>query len=237
MTRDRARNVVRVAFHAVVGFATALVYLVAVVPIARARIAWKRGRRRRPKILWAPIPIINIRYASRADRLHGYESESLCYFVYGINTRDAFDHVLDRWYGRRMLGRFLPYATFVWAGLRYDLFCLYFDGGLLYATPWWRTELLLLRLSGHRIVVLPYGADARLISTTRQLGRWNAYSDIPAGEEDTDEAWVRARLGAFGRRAHAVLGCADLVEDLPRLDGVFRFPYDTTGVEVPPGGR
>ena len=38
---------------------------------------------------------------------------------------------------------------------------------------------------------------------------------------------MRARLAAFGRHANVILGCADLVEDLPRLDGVFLYPFPT----------
>ena len=35
------------------------------------------------------------------------------------------------------------------------------------------------------------------------------------------------RLEALGRHADVILGCADLVEDLPRLDGVFLYPSNT----------
>ena len=51
----------------------------------------------------------------------------------------------------------------------------------------------LLRLAGKKIVVYPYGSDARLASSTRALGRWNAYTDVPVGNE-----LPRAHAGAVG---------------------------------------
>ena len=140
-----------------------------------------------PRILWGPIPIINIRYASIADRLQGFESATLVYEVYRINARDQFDYVLDRFAAVPIAGKLVPYAAFLWAGLRFDVFVFYFDGGLLYATPWWRAELALLRAAGHDVVVVPYGGDARLPSTTRGRGPWNAYTDVRRAEEDRDE--------------------------------------------------
>jgi len=55
----------------------------------------------------------------------------------------------------------------------------------------------------------------------------HAYTDIPPGQEDRAESDVRTRLAAFGRHADVILGCADLVENLPRLDGVFLYPLPT----------
>ena len=210
--------------HGVVGAIAVALYVLVVVPISRVRRRWSRRRGRPPRIVWGPVAVINNRYSSLADRLYGYRSETLVYETYAINRADDFDHVLDRFVRVPVLGLLVPYAAFVWAGLRYDIFGFFFDGGLLGHTPWWRAELALLKLAGKRIVVYPYGGDARLVSRTRAVGRWHAYTDVPPGEEDRDEADVRTRLEAFGRHADVILGCADLVEDLPRLDGVFLYP-------------
>jgi glycosyltransferase involved in cell wall biosynthesis len=176
------------------------------------------------------VPIVGIRYASLADRSQGLRSTTLVFDVYSINTRSTFDHVLDGAELPRLVRGLIPYAAFIWSGLRFDVFCFYFDGGLLHATPWWRAELVLLRLAGRKIVVLPYGGDARLVSTTRAIKPWNIFSDVPLGAEDREQRAVEDRRAAFGRYAHAMLGCADIVDDLPRVDGIFRFPYDTRGV-------
>jgi glycosyltransferase involved in cell wall biosynthesis len=220
------------AAHLAAGAVALALYAIVVVPYSRLHGRWSRSRGRKPRILWAPVPVINISYTSRAERLYGYPSETLVYEAYSINRRRDFDRVLDRAVRVPLLGLLVPYGAFLWAGLRHDVFGLFFDGGLLGRTPWWRAELALLKLAGKRIVVYPYGGDARLASETRKLGRWNAYTEIPPGEEDRDESDVRARLEAFGRHADVILGCADLVEDLPRLDGVFLYPLPTE--EWPP---
>jgi len=180
-----------------------------------------------PDVLWGPGPILNNRYATRAERVYGYHSDSLVYNVYRINQRRDFDITLDRVRSLPAVGWLVPYGAFLWAGLRYDHFGFFFDGGLL-GGPGAAFELPLLRAAGKGIVVYPYGGDARVASATRTRGPWHAYSDIPVGDEDSDERDVRRRLGLFGRWANVVLGCADLVEDLPRLDGVLLYPFDAT---------
>ena len=216
----------KAVLHFVAALVSAVLYVLIVTPLARIRGAWKRSRGEKPAILWGPRPIINIKYSSLADRLYGYRSDTLVYEVYHLNARTDFDDSFARLYSVPVFGAVVPYASFLWAGLRYDIFGFFFTGGLLTPTPFWWIELPLLRLAGKKIVVYPYGQDARIASLTRKTGRWNAYTDVPPGEEDRDEQDVRRRLAAFGRYAHVVLGCADLVEHLPRLDGVFLYPFD-----------
>jgi glycosyltransferase involved in cell wall biosynthesis len=216
-----ARGSARLVLHAVAAGPTLAAYAV-LAPFVR-----RRGRRKaKPAILWGTTPIANLRNSVAADRLRGYESASLVYRVYRETDRSAFDHVFEPFGRVPGLRQLAPYAAFLWAGLRFDVFCFYFDGGLLADTPFWRAELPLLRLAGKRIVVWPYGGDARLPSLVRARGGWNAYSDVPSGAEDRKDEDVRAHLQAFGRSANVILGCADIVEELPRIDGVLPYPFD-----------
>ena len=226
MSGRRLAVAAKAVLHFVAALVSAVLYVLIVTPLARIRGAWKRSRGEKPAILWGPRPIINIKYSSLADRLYGYRSDTLVYEVYHLNARTDFDYSFARLYSVPVLGAVVPYASFLWAGLRYDIFGFFFTGGLLTPTPFWWIELPLLRLAGKKIVVYPYGQDARIASLTRESGRWNAYTDVPPGEEDRDERDVRRRLAAFGRYANVILGCADLVEHLPRLDGVFLYPFD-----------
>ncbi len=219
--------------NAAAGAVTATLYALAVVPVARVRRFRRRRAGQLPDVLWGPGAILNNRYATRAERLYGYRSDSLVYTVYRINQRGDFDIALDRARSRPLIGWLVPYGAFLWAGLRYDHFGFFFDGGLL-GGPGLAIELPLLRLAGKGVVVYPYGGDARVVSATRARGPWHAYSDIPPGTEDREEADVRRRLALFGRWADVVLGCADLVEDLPRLDGVLLYPFDSTSWQPVP---
>jgi glycosyltransferase involved in cell wall biosynthesis len=219
------RRFARRALH----LAAAAVTLALVVPVGvvgRIRSGRRRRRGELPVILRAPVPIVSIAYAAKADRLKGYRSETLVYRTYRISARGLFDRDLTRFTRIPVVGQLVPYAAFLWAVPRYDLFVFFFDGGLLGETPAWRLELPLLRLAGKRIVAYPYGGDARLASRTRALQGWHAYSEIATEEEDRDEGDVRARLASFGRWSDAILGSADLVEDLPFVDGLFQFPID-----------
>jgi hypothetical protein len=217
----------RFAFHAVIGAVAVLIYAAFVIPAARVRRLRGGYHAAGPRVLWGPIPIIGIRYASLADRSQNIASTTLVYDVYSINKLEDFDLVLNSKFRSSIIQRVMPYLVFLWASLKFDIFCFYFDGGLLYATPWWRVELGLLKAAGCKIVVVPYGGDARLASHTRSIEPWNILTDVAEGTEDRDEHSVRVRRQTFARFADAMLGCADIVEDLPRVDGVFRFPYDT----------
>jgi glycosyltransferase involved in cell wall biosynthesis len=194
--------------------------------LGRLRTAQRRRAGQRPVVVRGPVPIVSSHYAARADRLRGYRSETIVYGTYRISARGLFDHDLSCWRRIPLFGQLVPYAAFLWALLRYDLFVFFFDGGLLGETPAWRLEPRLLHLAGKRIVAYPYGGDARLASRTRAIPGWQAYSDVAPNDEDRNEAEVAERLDVIGRGADAVLGSADLVENLPRLDGVFPFPID-----------
>jgi glycosyltransferase involved in cell wall biosynthesis len=219
------RRAVRRVLHAA-AIALTLPLAVSVGLAGRARSTRRRRRGERPVIVRGPVPIVSIHYAARADRLRGYRSETLVYGTYRISSRGLFDHDLSRWRRLPLVGQLVPYGAFLWALARFDLFVFFFDGGLLGETPAWRLEPMLLRFAGKRIVVHPYGGDARLASRTRAIPGWHAYSDVAPGQEDRDEADVAKRLDVLGRAADAVLGSADLVEDLPRVDGMYPFPID-----------
>jgi glycosyltransferase involved in cell wall biosynthesis len=231
------RRVARLALHVAASAVTVFLF-VPLGLLGRLRSSGRRRRGERPAILRGPVPIISIHYAARADRLRGYQSETVVYRTYRISAPGLFDWDLSRYTRIPLIGQLVPYVVFLRSLPRYDLFVFFLDGGLLGETPAWRLELPLLRLAGKRIVAYPYGGDARLPSRTRALPDWHAYSDIPLGEEDGDEAGVIARLEEFDRHADAILGCADLVEDLPRVDGLFRFPIDVDEwLPVPPSGN
>src|SRR6478736_3655433 len=108
MASKRAR--LRRGVHALLGLLYASIYIVFVIPAARFSDHARRGTAASPRVLWAPIPIINIHYASRADRTQGLESSSLVYEVYSINSRDLFDRVINLPRSWLLLRLLAPYA-------------------------------------------------------------------------------------------------------------------------------
>ena len=123
----------------------------------------------------------------------------------------------------RSSGQLVPYAAFLWAGLRYDVFCFFFDGGLLGETPFWRPSCRCSDSPERRSSSYP--VRRRRPARVAARGRVEAGTptrDVPAGAEDRDEALVARTASTHSARwADAVLGFADLVDDLPRLDGLF----------------
>ncbi|MGH2360122.1 MAG: glycosyltransferase [bacterium] len=172
-------------------------------------------RQRKPKIIWGPTPIINISTNAAADRLYGYQSETLVYRPYYI-TED-FTYNLERWWRVKPLALLIPWAVFLWAVLRYDFFQLYFDGGFLNRTIGKRLELPLLKLLGKKVIVSAYGADVRIERTTRALGRYNCCMDctqrLVACICDEDRA--RRNLAHVQRYADSTLSMGDMIEYTP----------------------
>ena len=174
------------------------------------------GRRQsKPKIIWGPTPIINISTNAAADRLYGYQSDTLVYRPYFI-TAD-FTYNLERWWRYPPLALVIPWAVFLWAVLRYDIFHLYFDGGFLNRTLGKRLELPLLKLLGKKIIVSAYGGDVRVERITRTLGEYNCCMDCTQRLVACicDDNLARRNLAHVQRYADSTLSMGDMTEYTP----------------------
>ncbi|MBI4401212.1 MAG: glycosyltransferase [Nitrospirae bacterium] len=176
---------------------------------------WLIGRRAVPKIIWGPTPIINISTNAAADRLYGYQSDTLVYRPYFI-TAD-FTYNLERWWRSKPLALLIPWAVFLWAVLRYDIFQFYFDGGFLNRTLGRRLELPLLKLLGKKIIVSAYGADVRVERTTRALGKFHCCMDCTQRLVACicDEDLAKRNLAHVHRYADLTLSMGDMAEYTP----------------------
>lgn len=173
------------------------------------------GPRMKPRIIWGPTPIINISTNAAADRLYGYQSDTLVYRPYYV-TKD-FTYNLEPWWRIKPLALVIPWAVFLWAVLRYDIFQLYFDGGFLSRTLGKRLELPLLKLLGKKIIVSAYGADVRVERTTRALGSYNCCMDCTQRLVACicDETRAERNLAHVRRYADLTLSMGDMTEYTP----------------------
>ncbi len=173
------------------------------------------GRHDRPRIIWGPTPIINISTNAAADRVHGYQSDTLVYRPYYI-TKD-FTYNLEPWWRIKPLALLIPWAVFLWATLRYDIFQLYFDGGFLNRTIGKRLEMPLLKLLGKKIIVSAFGADVRVQRTTQALGPYQCCMDCPAPRLACicDESAAARNLAHVHRYADVTLSMGDMIEYTP----------------------
>jgi hypothetical protein len=146
---------------------TMLVPLVGAALLARAR---RPSRRRRPRVVWGPQPILSYGHWSRALRKAGYESETVMQEVYTrINRPDDFDVLYDQLVPSSVAFLLGPYAAFVRSLFRADVFQHHYSGGFLGPTPLWRWEAQLLHLAGARVVCQAHGDDAHLSSQIADL--------------------------------------------------------------------
>ncbi len=184
------------------------------LPLLIVRRLWL-GPRAKPRVIWGPTPIINISTNAAADRLYGYRSDTLVYRPYYV-TQD-FTYNLERWWRYPWLALFIPWAVFLWAVIRYDIFQFYFDGGFLNRTLGKRLELPLLKLLGKKIVVSAYGADVRTERITRSLGSYNCCMDCPQRLAFCicDEKRAARNQKHVSRYADVTLSMGDMIEYTP----------------------
>lgn len=160
---------------------------------------------RRRTIIWGSIPMIGNKYWSAAMREAGHESLTIMSGTQAYDRREDFDRYFDDF-----APRFLPYRTRMAFGSclamlfvlrRCAMLCTSYLGFVLGYTWWWRIEPLLFRLSGVKLVVLPFGADGyihsriidpsllygllaarpqfvrRQTATARRVDWWNRHAD------------------------------------------------------------
>lgn len=174
-------------------------WLVLVAAVARLQTAWRHKTGRRPRLVWGPVPIINIKYWSEALRGHGYVSRTCVFAPYSIHVRSDFDLVYADFGASEVLQ---PYRAFIWALLNADVYLCFFDGGFLQLTALRDLELPLLRLAGMRIIASPYGSD---VAVPGHLGVAEAplLRDYP--EIARHGAQVRRRVARFARYANVIV--------------------------------
>src|SRR5437016_3219381 len=193
-------------------------FLILVVGVCLPWLVMKRrlgAKPARPSVIWGPTPIINIATNAAADRMYGYRSDTLVYRPYYI-TKD-FTYNLEWWWHLNPLALLMPWAVFLWAVLRYDIFQLYFDGGFLNRTIGKRLEMPLLKLLGKKIVVSAFGGDVRVKGITETLGQYHACMDCPQPGRFCvcDEDRAARNLAHVLRYADATLSMGDMIEYTP----------------------
>jgi glycosyltransferase involved in cell wall biosynthesis len=181
----------------------ALPVLVIAALLARVR---RPSRKKRPRVVWGPEPILSYAHWSRALRRAGYDSETVMQTVYtSINRADDFDVLYDDLVPPAYAFLLGPYVAFVRSLFRADVFQHHYSGGFLSSTPLWRVEAELLHLAGARVVTQAHGNDAYLssqiidlsvrhvllasypqlarreVSTRRRVEYWSARSDCTFG--------------------------------------------------------
>ena len=187
------------------------------------------------RILWAPTPILTISTNSKAERLLGYDSQTLVYHTYYLT--ENFDYNLERFFVIPFLGVFVSWFVFLWALTKYDLFHFFFDRGLLPArAPRGinRFELPLLRMGGKKVIVSAYGGDVRYESRCRAQGKYNCCLDCDQKFSACICAQrpAMANINYINRYANLTLSMGDMKDYTPRSrNDIFYWAIDLKGMK------
>lgn len=204
---------------------------------------WARRPSRidKPRLSWQSTPIRSLAYMADAMRQAGYVSETAVTELYAIYRAENFDHVLvpPASCGHvltHVWRSLLAYRFFAASLSRYDVFFLYFDGGVLRQTLMARCELSLLRLIGKKIVLLPYGSDAFVYDQIAEPV-WRHGLMISYPKKGNEAQAIQDRLRRMVGQADVVVACLAHYSSLPRWDilPLTCYPVDTNALQpVPP---
>lgn len=112
---------------------------------------------------------------------------------------------------------FGSYWAMIWVLYRFDMVHLYFDGGLLERTIWWRLEPWLYQLYNIKTVMYPYGSDVMTIANNNnRLQRWGHMQFRKQYFMMDHKRDIRNRW--WCKYANLVIGYAPYIDFLPRLD-------------------
>jgi glycosyltransferase involved in cell wall biosynthesis len=173
----------------------------------------------RRELVWTPEPLVYNIYWSTAMRKAGWASTTLMTHQYELFKRAGFDRYIPDLVPRLLRPwshAIAPYAGFLYVVRNASVVHIPFTGGPLGRTRFWRLEAPLLRRSGIKTVVIPYGGDyfvySRIVDPVTRNGLLISY---PAAGRH--EAATAKRVRYWSREAD-VLIVGSNVDGLSRWD-------------------
>jgi len=203
-----------------------IVYSIVSIPIISILIviSFFVGRKNN-KIVFGTTPILNNKYWSNALRDIGMESETLMRNYYSnINKKDDFDKYFDdvipKIFRRKYINE-VAYLFFVWFYIirNVKVFVMPFSG-VVFKKYFWKAELLLFRLNGIKVIVLPYGSDAYMYSKIKDPSLQNALL-ISYPNASKEEATITKKVFFWSKYADIIIGGFMAIDGMPRWDILF----------------
>jgi glycosyltransferase involved in cell wall biosynthesis len=170
------------------------------------------------RFVFGSTPIANNIYWSKAVRELGCSSETFVDGFYSVlHSRSDWDRVIGEEY-RLVPNRLKVFWAFASSLLRYDVYVISFDGFFIGRKPiLWRLQSHIWKLSGKKVVVIPYGGDFFVYGKIRspQLAHGLNMS-YPAASRDQDT--IDSRVKYWRRYADCVIPCSFGFDGLGRWD-------------------
>jgi hypothetical protein len=179
-----------------------------------------KGKNKRPRMLFGTHAVITFKLLKQVlEENHDctlFAFKDDFHKVENIDVITAED-IMPKWIAKKypyLLGR---YWAFVWAIKNFDIFHLYFDGGFLDRTMWWRLEPIIYQLFGKKVILFPYGAD--IWDTFRNTNRLHKFGSMCFMPKYFNMDFKRLRrMYHWAKYVNLIFGAATCIDFLPRID-------------------
>jgi glycosyltransferase involved in cell wall biosynthesis len=229
-----SRNAVAHQAVMIAGFVLGLPMIVLTLLPAAMVTTFRRRNGKSPRLVWVGVPVNSHADVSCVMRTKGYTSTSVATEAYPTSDRQRYDHWIPLAHRlprglNAIVEQARAYALFAHALLTADILHGFFDGGFLRRTALREHEYRIWKLSGKRLILMPYGRDSFVYSDMPQdqLKTIMLKKTYPQSSDEDDA--IRRRLARFTGLADVVIGCVGHTVCLPRVDvwAVLWYPGNT----------
>jgi glycosyltransferase involved in cell wall biosynthesis len=122
----------------------------------------KKTRPEKPRLFWGTYQIITNKYFSEAMKAIGYNSKTIVRGIWAINKKDDFDMLVKDIYPRinsQFIHIYYYYKTLKYIAENFDIIHTAYCGIISGELKYFKKEYNMLKKSGCKIVVIPYGSD------------------------------------------------------------------------------
>lgn len=127
------------------------------------------------------------------------------------------EDIMPKWAVGKDPYLFGSYWAFIWALKNFDIFHLYFDGGFLERTIWWKLEPIIYQLFDKKVILYPYGADVWDLLRNTNRARKIGHMTFSPRYFHLDFKRIK-RLYHWSKYADLIHGHINYIDSLPRID-------------------
>ena len=204
------------------------IYITALIPIflLSAIIPWKK----RKYFVWGSMPLVSNKYWSNALKANNFDSITVMEAFFKINKKDDFDKYFEDFVPinirilpnlvNREFGRGL---ALIFVLRRSKVLHTSFNGFALNDSIWWWIEPLLIKISGCKTIIMPFGGDAYPYSLIQdislRIGLMDSYRKL-AFKEDM----ILKRIKQWNKYSDIIIS-GFMVDSIPRWDVNIPSPF------------
>ena len=188
-----------------------------------------------PRLIFAGKPISGLLSTAQALRDQGYDVLTITNAENFIKEGDRFDKSLfpkpDSIFGLGTLLFAIQHIRLFWQTARhYDVLHGYFNGAIFGAGPLSTKEYGLWKLSGRKLILMPYGSDAFVYSKMPDT-TWAKTIQETYPHTEKEDLEISARLSDFSKKADAIVGCLIHYVNLPHvtINPLLWYPMESLG--------